>query len=351
MIINDIKRGWRIVRRVAMGVLGLVVFFTLMELIRAYQTLRAVHPLVGYCFLAIFAGLGLYGLWRIRRSIKMRPRVLIAPPCEKYKKYGRYLLKYMERLEDNRLLDETYLKTIAEQRSKLQACIDKKSDRDTFTEAINQAETQGIQPALVVLDKLAEEKIRDGVRDIMLAVTLSPYRSIDLMIVLYRNVAIVQNVAKIYNSRPRFRENVAIICDTIRVVATVNFVNLGTKMLENVSHGLPGIIPGVSRIIDDCTEGLAAGLLTSVTGHAAKERCRAFRQWNYEEAKNNIARHLKTFTSDVGKMFFRDIIPQVKIPGGIAIEKWKEVKDGVVKGFGETVGMVQDFVKSRAAKG
>jgi len=253
------------------------------------------------------------------------------------------------RLEANEQLTDEQKKATMAQRKILEKSLKKARKPDQLKSIIEAAEIQAVEPILNILDRRAEQRIRAGVRDIMLAVTLSPYRVVDLLIVLYRNLVIVRDINLIYNSRPRLRENISILIDTIRVVATVNFINLGTKMVENVTRGLPGIIPGVSRIVDDCTEGIAAGLLTSVTGYAAKERCRAFRRWNYEEARENIASHLKTFTADVGKMFFTDIIPHLKIPGGLALEKWKEVKDSITRGFNDTIDAVHNFIRFKPA--
>ncbi len=350
MIVKELKQFWSMVKTCTAIVMVVALFFSMIECIRAYQTLRDLHLWAGYGFLLILAGLIIWAVWMLYRVNHDRPLVLKVPDPVRVRKYSRYLLKYIRRLEENPQFSVDQQKQIFEQRIKLQERIKKANSSRKYMAAIELAENETILPSLKILDAVAEKTIRQSVRDIMLAVTVSPYRSIDLMVVIYRNIGMIQNITTIYNSRPRLRESLLIIYDTIRVVATVNFVSLSAKMLENVTRGLPGAIPGISRIVDSCTEGLSAGLLSSITGHAAKHRCRAFRRWSYQDAKESIAIHLKTFTADVGKMFFMDITPHIRIPGGLTLEKWREIKDNVAKGFSDTVSGIYDFVRSKTRK-
>ena len=350
MVFNELKQLWRIGCRIAVLVGVLLSFFAVMELVRAYQTLGDVHAVLGYAFLAVIAGAICWGIWYFWSAFRGYPKVLVPPARENMRKYCRYLQAYLRRLEGNESMTKDDQAEAARARKELAQKVERAAGNDDFHKAIEQAETEGIEPLLKKLDERAEQKVRAAVRDIMLAVTLSPYRSIDLLIVVWRNLLMVHNVALVYNSRPRLKETLVIIYDTARVVATVNFVNLGSRMIENFTRGLPGMIPGVSRIVDDCAEGLAAGVLTSVTGHAARDRCRAFRRWNYEEAKAKMATHIKTFSSDVGKMFYKDIMPYIKIPGEVAVEKWHEFVDNISRGFSETVEAVQSFIRGGSGK-
>jgi hypothetical protein len=77
----------------------------------------------------------------------------------------------------------------------------------------------------------------------------------------------VGNVAMIYNSQPRLRESIAILYDTARVVATVNFVNL---------------------------------------------------------------------------------TPNIRLPIGMGLDKWKELKESVAKGFYDTIEAIQNFVRFKS---
>ncbi len=104
-------------------------------------------------------------------------------------------------------------------------------------------EEQIIKPLLNTLDEKAETHVQNSVRDVMLGTILSPYKAADLLIVLYRNLVMVKKITTTYNSRPRFREHLRIMLDTVSVVATVNFINMG----KNVVECLGSIVPFIGK--------------------------------------------------------------------------------------------------------
>jgi len=73
----------------------------------------------------------------------------------------------------------------------------------------------------------------------MLGVTLIPYQGIDFIIVLYRNGAMVLNVATIFASRPAIGEQWMILRDVLKVVATVNFINVSRNLVESLFAHVP----------------------------------------------------------------------------------------------------------------
>ena len=344
MLFDELKRFWRLFRKLAVLIGVLLSFFALLELARAYVTLRDLHPLASYGFLVILGALLAWSIYYFWSAFRSYPRALTPPPRSRTRRYAKYLCRYLQRLQNNDAVPDEQKDSLRDAKEKLSRQLKTTISSDSLNQCIEQIENETIGPALGQLDELAEQKIRTGVRDIMLVVAVSPYRSLDLLVVLYRNLLMIKNVAAVYNSRPALRESLQTVYDTARVVAAVNFVNLGGKMIENLTKSLPGIIPGVSRIVDDCAQGLAAGMLTSVTGHAAKERCRAFAPWDFEKAKSSIAEQLKTFTSDVGKMFFKDITPTLRIPGEVTREKWRELKESLSQGYNDTIDAIQNLV-------
>jgi len=348
MFFTELRRLGRLAGRILVIVGVVLSFFAILEVVRAYLTLRQLQWGLGVGFLVLLGLIIIWGVWYLGRAFAGYPRVLKPVIRQRIRRYAKYLVRYLERFEQNEALSAEEHELARKGRRRIAEARQQIKDDKELAKVIEEVEADTVKVLLKKLDEQAEKKIRSATRDIMLAVTLSPYRSFDLLVVLYRNMVMIKNIFSVYNSRPALRESGQIVYDTLRVVAAVNFINLGGKMLENITKGLPGMIPGVNRIVDDCTQGLAAGLLTSVTGHAAQQRCRAFGPWDYEQARKDIATHLKTFTSDVGKMFFKDITPHIKVPGGAALEKGKEVWDVMARGFYETVEAIQNFVRFRS---
>ena len=104
----------------------------------------------------------------------------------------------------------------------------------------------------------------------MIAVVLGPFRSADLLVVLYRNGQMILRLAQLYQTRPAPVEQLRIVRDVLAVVATVNLLNFTEKFVEQLFER----VPVLGQLAGDVTQGVGAGLLTSATGHAAMNRAR-----------------------------------------------------------------------------
>lgn len=308
---------WKTIRTALLVIGVLLCFFAFIELARAYEVLRDLHPALGLIFvLSLLAGI----TWLIVAyviSVTRRPPVLIPPgraegqaaSLPERRAYHRYLVRVMKRLSVNEELP-------VDRRQKLMQGIDpfrsiarESTDADALGRAAARAESEVIQPAVDCLNELADKEVRKCVRDVMLGVTLSPWRSVDLLVVLYRNVGMVLRVVAIYEARPRFREQMLVLRDVLAVVATVNYLNYGSRLSRN----LLASVPGLGRFTDDVAQGVGAGLLTSVAGHSAVDRCRAFRGWDREEAQRTVIGTLQVFMADIKGIMLDQIVPLLNL--------------------------------------
>jgi hypothetical protein len=203
---------------------------------------------------------------------------------------------------------------------------------------ITAIENDSIKPVLKTLDAAAAKQVRDSMRDIMVGVTLSPYKSADLLIVLYRNLVMVVRIVKVYRVRPALSEQLRIFSDIINVIATVNYINMGKNLIE----GLGSRVPGIGRFIDDIAQGIGAGFMTTITGHAAMDRCRSFRGWNEMEAKKHLLSHVGDFYNDVKDMFFKDVWSGLRGRAGHVPD---EAADKVADAIDETGSLLGSFVR------
>lgn len=342
-----LKTWWRIIRT-AIGVIGvLLTFFAVIEAIRAYQTLRDFHPIAGYIFVGVLACLGIWLIGYILATLGSRPAVLVPPvipsPDEaterQLRRYGKYLGKYIDRLSDNPSLSTDDRAKAEEGGEELADALASARTNEAILAAIGQAESNIIQPLLAKLSKQADKEIRASVAIVMAGVALSPYKAADLMIVVYRNVVMVIRTIRIYNSRPRFGEQLRILSDIVNVVATVNYINMG----QNLIDGLFSNVPGIGRFTDDIAQGIGAGFMTSVVGHAAMQRCEAFKGWNEQEAKDTLRSRAGDFYADVRDMFKKDILPKILKRFGDSSRDTMEKIGQVLDDIGGRVGT---FVKA-----
>lgn len=358
-----LKQLWNLFVKIVIVLGALLTFFFAAELLRIYVLFFRFSPILGYAFgAAVLAGLVVLLVQFVRRVIA-HPRVLTPPPLPNFPdashhemlRYSRYLIRYLDRLAENPNLDDEHREALGEKALDLREILVAHPLNEDLVRAIQQSENEVIGQALARLDEQASAEVRRCVRDVMLGVMLSPYPSVDLLIVLYRNTAMVSRLIRVYRSRPALREQVLILRDIALVVATVNFLNIGRKLIES----LFSTIPMIGRALDDIGQGLGAGLLTSVAGHAAMSRCAAFRAWNRDEVAQTIGSRMGTFLADVRDLLTKDLVADFKgrVRSSVPAETtespgfWDTVMNGLAAAVEMTARAVDSFVVKPAVAG
>lgn len=317
-------------------VIGLLLtFFAIIELIHAYQVLRGVHPALGYgyaCILSIgLISAAVYLVVMLNRY----PSVPTPPDPPTGHRQLQYLGFVLERLAGNPLLSpEQRLNTVENRRRLLAA------NRPTIPEPVasrigSEVESRCILPCLFTLDARAMHEVRKGVRDVAIGVTLSPWRSMDLLLVLYRNGSMVIRISRIYRSIPGVRERMHVFRDIFRIVATVNVLNFGSKLAQNLMRD----VPFIGRSIDDIAQGVGASLLTSVAGHAAVERCRPLRPADPNTIQHSVHNKIQSFLVDIRGIMVDDVIRAMN-------PEWAErARDGVSHAIDQTALIMDSFIR------
>ncbi|MHC5180986.1 MAG: DUF697 domain-containing protein [Planctomycetota bacterium] len=339
-----LKTIWKLIRTAVIVIGVLLTFFAVLEVLRAYQILREMHPVAGYAFLAIIAGVLGWLVVYVWGNMAVFPKALKPPRIDdvqaatdrQLKKYVQYLKRFLQRLIANPNLSDDDRSQITHALSQLES--QSAADRLAVLNLITAIEENHIKPVLKTLDAAAAKQVRDSMRDIMVGVTLSPYKSADLLIVLYRNLVMVVRIVRVYRVRPALSEQLGIFSDIINVIATVNYINMGKNLIE----GLGSKVPGIGRFVDDIAQGIGAGFMTTITGHAAMDRCRSFRGWNEVEAKKHLLSHVGDFYNDVKDIFFKDVWSGVRGRAGAAAT---DAGDKVAAAIDETGSIVDSFIK------
>ena len=340
-----LKTIWKLIRTAVIVIGVLLTFFAVLEVLRAYQILREMHPVAGYAFLAIIAGVLGWLVVYVWGNMAVFPKALKPPRIDdvqaatdrQLKKYIQYLKRFLQRLIANPNLSDDDRSQITHALSQLES--QSAADRSAVLNLITAIEENHIKPVLKTLDAAAAKQVRDSMRDIMVGVTLSPYKSADLLIVLYRNLVMVVRIVRVYRVRPALSEQLGIFSDIINVIATVNYINMGKNLIE----GLGSKVPGIGRFVDDIAQGIGAGFMTTITGHAAMDRCRSFRGWNEVEAKKHLLSHVGDFYNDVKDIFFKDVWSGVRGRAGAAAT---DAGDKVAAAIDETGSIVDTFIKT-----
>lgn len=341
-----LRELWRTARLIFWTAGVLLSFFAVVEIIQAYVALRQVHPAAGWGFLGLLALAGAALLWWYARTMLAHPRALTEvrrPTAEKaelkrVRRYARYLGRYLKRLTRNDALTEPLRELCATHAAALVLKARKANNAEELWTTVDRAEVMGIGPALASLDEQAERICRDCVRSVMFWVALSPYRSGDLVIVIYRNARMIGRLVTLYNSRPALREQLCIFRDTLKIIATVNYIHLGKTLFEEVLAAVPG-----GRFADEIAQGVGAGFMTSTAGHAAMLRCRAFGGWDEERARERLRGQMHVFYGHVRDMFMKDVFSTMSgrfravMQGGQTVDAVRQSLSGALGRVGESI--------------
>ncbi len=346
---NFLSQVWRTFTRILWVVGCLLTFLVLFELFRVFIFLYEFSPAWAWGYVAVLSLALLGGLFYALQQSRRYPRPLIPPPLpplkeathNELKRYATYLIRYQRRLARNRNLKESVRTTLLEEVEAMDALLHHHPLNEDLKLIIDKSEREVLPLAQAQLKGQAEREIRRSVRDVMLGVTLSPYHSIDLLIVLYRNFSMVFRIMRVYETSPVVRAQWRIVRDVMRVMATVNFLYVGRNLIEN----LFAFVPWVGRVADDIGQGLGAGLFTSACGHAVIDRCSSYHEWEKAAAVESLASQSKGFIRDVKNIFTKDVLPDIKnriiseAPSEAAEQPgfWDNLQTGVNKAFDATL--------------
>ncbi|MBT7789614.1 MAG: DUF697 domain-containing protein [Calditrichaeota bacterium] len=321
------------IERIAILVgLGLT-FYAVIEILQAYESLARMHPYAGYGFL-VLCGILIIGLiWQVRALFRYpsAPQLPEIPetkpiPQSDIKKFVKYLQLICKRMAKNEILINHAPGSLRDLEIRVDKLGQLSKNEPEFRREILCIEQESFEPLVEILDKKAESIVSDNVGLVTIGTALSPYRSIDLYIVIARNFKMVNQIIRIYRTSPTIRESIAVFYDIVRVVAAVNILNATDQLWTGTIRHFPLAHTWGEAI----SEGLFSGLLTSVAGHAAIDRCRTYRSWSREEAVKTYLGRIKRWAKDVEDIFNRHMLERMKF--------WKK-KDG-------DAGSPEDFFDS-----
>ncbi len=347
-MLNDL---WKYASRIAITVGALLTLLVVAELADLFISIHQVNPPLAWIFAVTFIAVALGGLGSLAWSIYSHPPVLTPPMMadettgtQDFRAHAAYLARYLRNLSRNPSLDDEDRAKAAAEARQLRTVIGPAATPPPGL--LTKTEEETIKPLLSTLREKAHEEVSRCVRDVMFAVTLSPYRSSDILIVLYRNGAMIMRITALYAGRPRLREQLLVFSDTVRVVAAVNLINLSGRLLE----GLTARIPFIGTYADDIAQGVGAGFLTSAAGHALVDRCEAFHGWEREEAVASLGQQSTAFMSDVKDVFFREVVPGLRPRMRSTLAEtedagfWLKISDGIRASIDATGAQLQGYV-------
>jgi len=320
---------------------ALFITYFIVEFALTIQKVFELNSYIGYIFSFVIVALVLQLITKYFITIislkkaSAPPEYLMQeePTQPELRRYRRFLTQRQQQLMKHPDYDPSGVKLLSN------------NTRLMNVEMINKSKN-AVEQMVKPLDEKAEREIFNGIRDVMIGVIFSPYRSLDVFVVLYKNVKMVNTISTIYNTRPGTAVQIKIMKDILQLALTINVMNVGDKVIENILS----IVPGTGQNANDVAQGIGAGFFTSVIGFSAMRRCRNIDQWSIQEQQDKFKKNISSMVTIISKIIVSDtgsrlksLFPDVKDIGtkiGHAVESSFEATKDSMFSSGKSGGKI-----------
>ncbi|KCZ54987.1 hypothetical protein HY29_01910 [Hyphomonas beringensis] len=306
-------KAWRVIKWSGFALLALAFLTVIGQGFLFYRMFDDVHPLLGYGFILLLAGLLIMLVGRPIASFLSMP-VAAKPPHTLFDIEDpdilvlsdrlKYDLKYLNMLKRNPLLKEelpAMQAGLIEGRALLarmgKAQLSEAAELAMALEAFQQAHIEG---HLRKLDARVDKLIHSEAVGVGVATAFSMNGTVDAFIVLWRNVNLVAKISQIYFGRPHLGGTLLILRDVMAIVVISRALEDVTDMTGDVIGGLLGRMGGL--IAGPVMDGAVNAMLTLKLGYLAKRRCRAFKGWSARQARSISAEALERVKRESGSV-------------------------------------------------
>lgn len=239
--------------------LALVVVISLFEIIRVYHYALNLHVGAAYAFIGLLVLVSLLGIRVVLRYLndsenlaklvdiqEQADKLLEGNDFGKSKDFIKALRTFYQNKPQEELFDR---------------CLKEMPDYSNDKEVIQHIETTFLKP----LDEEATRRVSTHCMQTGVAVAISPWASLDMLLSLWRSVKMIDEVAQVYGVRPSLPNRVRLLR---RVLHQLLFVGVTELMTESLlaEFGFQGITSSLSA---RAGQGIGAGFYSAKIGIAA----------------------------------------------------------------------------------
>ncbi len=350
-------QGWRVLKWSVSALIVVTFLIVIGQGFLFYRLFDDVHPLLGYAYVLVVAGLLAVLVGRplaafLSMPVAARPPSIIidvkAPQPEALAARIRYDIRYLQMLQANPL-------TRGERPAIEQGIV---KARDLLSRTGNASAAQAlalslelevfertqIEALLAPLDKKAETIIHSEAVGVGVATAISMNGTLDAFIVLWRNANLVARISRIYFGRPHLMGSLRILRDVAAIVVAARALEDVSEITGEVIGGLLGRMGGL--IAGPVMDGGINAMMTLKLGYLAKRRCRSFKGWSAGQAAAISAEALKEVKKESGSVI-GDLLKRV---GGLTTHASRATEKALA-GSRSAWGVVQSWFGGSKAAG
>jgi len=306
-------QGWRVLKWSVSALIVVTFLIVIGQGFLFYRLFDDVHPLLGYAYILVLAGLLAVLVGRplaafLSMPVAARPPSIIidvkAPQPEALAARIRYDIRYLQMLQANPLTQDER-PAIEQGIVKARGLLSRTGNASAaqalaLSLELEVFERAQIEALLAPLDKKAETIIHSEAVGVGVATAISMNGTLDAFIVLWRNANLVARISRIYFGRPHLMGSLRILRDVAAIVVAARALEDVSEMTGEVIGGLLGRMGGL--IAGPVMDGGINAMMTLKLGYLAKRRCRSFKGWSAGQAAAISAEALKEVKKESGSV-------------------------------------------------
>ncbi len=295
----------------------------LAQIASVYRLFRDVHPVAGWvaaltfaAALAWFVGRPVWSLVRVPRAVRP-PRLAPAGTrtAEDWKRQRDYIGRYLRALRSNPELDDRVerIDLALDELHRLRPA--SAAGGTNSGDDLTAFEREHVLPLLTELDARVDALIQREALAVGTMTAVSPNGSLDVFLVLWRNVNMVATIARLYYGRPGLRGTALVAQDVASAVLLASVMeklsDMSAGLIRKMGEGSRAI-PLVGALVGPTLDGVVNAIMTMKLGYLARERCRSFEAWDRNTTTSVLERSFRAVS--LNSRFVLDEL--VKAAGG-----------------------------------
>lgn len=307
------SKAWKVIKWSAAALLALAFLTVIGQGFLFYRLFDDVHPILGYAFILLLAGLLILLVGRPMASFLSMP-VAARPPHTPFDLENpdisllsqrlKYDLKYLAMLKRNPLLADEAVAIeagmVAGRALQGRFAAAGTAEAATVAADLEAFQKQHIEIHLKKLDAQVDKLIHAEAVGVGVATAFSMNGTVDAFVVLWRNANLIAKISQIYFGRPHLGGTLLILRDVAAIVVVSRALEDVTDMTGDVIGGLLGRMGGL--IAGPVMDGAVNAMLTLKMGYLAKRRCRAYEGWSAQQARSISAEALERVKRESGSV-------------------------------------------------
>ncbi|MDX1293366.1 MAG: DUF697 domain-containing protein [Hyphomonas sp.] len=307
------SKAWKVIKWSAAALLALAFLTVIGQGFLFYRLFDDVHPVLGYAFILLLAGLLILLVGRPMASFLSMP-VAARPPHTPFDLENpdisllsqrlKYDLKYLAMLKRNPLLADEAVAIeagmVAGRALQGRFAAAGTAEAATVAADLEAFQKQHIEIHLKKLDAQVDKLIHAEAVGVGVATAFSMNGTVDAFVVLWRNANLIAKISQIYFGRPHLGGTLLILRDVAAIVVVSRALEDVTDMTGDVIGGLLGRMGGL--IAGPVMDGAVNAMLTLKMGYLAKRRCRAYEGWSAQQARSISAEALERVKRESGSV-------------------------------------------------